>query len=162
MPKLERRLRSQFQTRHDWHSCRVYRSTNQSIPTGVWTAISFDTVRWDTSPEVTRKIWMVANPTRLTCRRAGPAYQISGTIEWDLNATGERAVGIRLNGATYLARELEMATVGNYANEMAISTLYELAVGDFVELMVFQTRGVALNIVSSGNYSPEFMMARVG
>ena len=41
-------------------------------------------------------------------------------------------------------------------------TLYELAVNDYVELVVYQSSGGALNVVSSGNHSPEFMMVYQG
>ncbi|GAI45580.1 unnamed protein product, partial [marine sediment metagenome] len=42
------------------------------------------------------------------------------------------------------------------------STIYDLSVGDYVELLAFQTSGDVLDVSYAGNYSPEFMMHRIG
>ena len=44
---------------------------------------------------------------------------------------------------------------------MVISTFYDLAVNDYVEVQVHQTSGGALDIDKSNNYTPEFMMVKV-
>ena len=44
---------------------------------------------------------------------------------------------------------------------MIISTLYSLAVNEYVELVAFQDSGVSLNALTAANYSPEFSMVRV-
>jgi hypothetical protein len=42
-----------------------------------------------------------------------------------------------------------------------VATRYPLVVNDYVEAVVRQTSGGALNVLALGNQSPEFMMARV-
>src|SRR5215831_3773414 len=54
-------------------SVRIGRSTAQSIPNNVWTAISFDTVFYDKGPAAH---WVAGSPTRLTCQVAG-TYVVS-------------------------------------------------------------------------------------
>src|SRR5215831_9190550 len=76
-------------------SVRVYRSTQQNIPTGTWTTISFDNVRWDRGPAVH---WNVNQPTRLTCQVAG-TYMVSFMGQFTLAAGGGyRVSGIQVNG----------------------------------------------------------------
>lgn len=42
-----------------------------------------------------------------------------------------------------------------------ITTLYDLGVDDYIEVMVYQTSGGALNVEKTAQYSPEFMMVKV-
>jgi len=42
--------------------------------------------------------------------------------------------------------------------EMSISSIYKLAITDYVEVRVYQNSGGNLNINASGNRSPEFAM----
>ena len=42
----------------------------------------------------------------------------------------------------------------------SIATIYELAVDDYVELLVRQNSGGALNISTKSNQSPEFSMIK--
>jgi hypothetical protein len=99
------------------------------------------------------------NNSRLICKTAGK-YQINANIAWALNATGVRELGLFLNGTTGIAY---VSVPGSATlSEQSISTLYDLAVNDYVEVSVYQTSGGALNVTASPNYSPEFMMGRIG
>lgn len=135
---------------------RVYRTTGQSIPSATFTAISFDTERYDQDA-----LWDVANPTRLTCTRAG-IYLIVGAVIYATGATGQRQTGIRLNGATFLA-----AVNGGVAVATTIfpchnpTTICQLAVGNYVELVAYQDSGGAVNVAQFDDYSPEFAMHRL-
>lgn len=137
-------------------SARVYHDVDQSIPDSVNTALSFNSERWDTDDIHNT----VTNNNRLTCNTAGK-YLLIGQIVFAINATGNRGIVIRLNGVTSLARAKQVCVAG-VPPALVVSTIYDLSVGDYVELLGFQTSGDVLDVVYSGNYSPEFMMHRIG
>jgi len=140
---------------------RVTHNAAQAITTGTNTALAFNTERFDQAGNTTDTMHdTVTNNSRLTCRYAG-VYQITGNIEWAGNATGDRSVGIRLNGTTFIGQERRVAST-TVTHEQFISTLYAMAVNDYVELIVNQTSGGNLNVSQVANISPEFMMVRVG
>lgn len=137
-------------------AARVYHSVAQSIPNAVATPLAFDSERFDTD-----NIHDTAtNNNRLTCKTAG-TYLISATVAFNANATGTRRAFIKLNGANYIAATTVPAASG-IATRLNLSTLYALRVWDYVECEVFQDSGGALNIESIADYTPEFMMVRVG
>jgi hypothetical protein len=137
---------------------RVYHNANQSITTAVETALALNSERFDN--DVIHDT--VTNNSRLTCKTAGK-YAIGGHIEWAVNATGTRLARIRLNGATFIASsDGPVAGHGTYNIRNNVMTLYDLAVNDYVELMAFQDSGAGLNVLVTGNLSPEFWMQLVG
>lgn len=145
---------------HLMPAVRVFHNAAQSITTGTVTALAFNSERFDTVGGVASNMHdTVTNNSRLTCRYAG-VYQITGMVAWAVNATGFRQAQIRLNGTTIIGSRDEIAASASFGTEMQVTSLYQLAVNDFVELVVQQTSGGALNVNSSANYSPEFMMVR--
>lgn len=140
---------------------RVFHSANQSLTSATLTALAFDSERFDQAGgAASTQHDTVTNNSRLTCRYAG-VYQISGTISFAFNATGVRLARIRVNGTTTVASiQVQAVTSGSNTTDIMISTLYSLAVNDYVELLGFQDSGGALNVAVSGNYSSEFMMVR--
>lgn len=119
---------------------RVYRSTSQSIPFSARTAITFDTIRYDTgvTDAAVDPFFVIGSPTRLTAKAPG-LYQLTGFVEWNVSATGPLAVAIRLNGTGRLLAVVEWASNGDAsASWQAVSTQYELALNDYVELIVLQ------------------------
>lgn len=135
-------------------SVRVYNSGAQSIANATWTALAFDSERFDTDT-----IHDAAANTKLTCKTAGK-YLIVGNMDFATNNTGSRTATIKLNGTTYIALA-KMASVPGTDTPFSISTIYDLAVNDYVEIHVYQDCGGPLNSQAIGNYVPEFMMVRV-
>lgn len=135
---------------------RVYHTANQSIPNGTLTTLAFYAERYDTdgihSPTV--------NNSRLTCKTAGK-YGISVTATWAVNVAGFRSLQLKINGTTVIAIQAEHGLTTE-AGHQELSTIYALAVGEFMEVIAYQTSGVALNVITSANFSPEFMMQRIG
>jgi hypothetical protein len=84
-----------------------------------------------------------------------------GQVAFAQNATGIRGIQIRLNGSTLLASNFVVAFTGASTDVMAV-THYNLAANDYVELLAYQNSGGALNASLGANYSPEFMIARLG
>lgn len=98
----------------------------------------------------------VTNTSRLTVPSGGGGfYEIGGCIEFASNATGRRGIQILLNGATVIAQH-ETANIGAFDHAVTIATVYQLAAGDYVELLGKQASGGALNMLATSAYSPEF------
>jgi len=135
----------------------VYHNAAQSIGNFVTTALAFNSERFDNASLHDT----ATNNSRLTAPVAG-LYQITGCMEWASGAGSLRAIGLRVNGTTIIAVDYSGPIGGGLATAQSISALYKLAAGDYVELVVLQDSGGALNVNASGNYSPEFAMARVG
>jgi hypothetical protein len=138
---------------------RVFHNAAQATTSGVTLALAFNSERFDQAGGVaSTQHDTVTNNSRLTCLYAG-VYSIMGGMGWASSVSGFIAqLQIRLNGATFIAIE-------NYSIDrrvLTINTLYQLAVNDYVELCVVQGTGGAINVTSAGNYTPEFMMVRVG
>lgn len=136
---------------------RVNKSGLQTISTGTATAITFDQERFDSDAFHST----VTNTSRMTIPSGMDGYYlIGGNINWAGGATGIRDIAIRLNGTTYIAYQREEGLDSNDL-PMNITTFYQLAAADYVELYVNQTSGGNLNVFSSANYSPEFWITRV-
>ncbi len=135
---------------------RAYNNANLTIATSVATALPLNSERYDTDNMHNT----AALTTRLTCNTAG-LYVISGAVRFAANATGIREIGIMLNATTNLALQDSHTNSGAFDMIMTVTTEYELVVGDFLELTAFQNTGGNLNVVSTGNFSPEFMAARI-
>ena len=136
---------------------RVYHNANQSIPDATNTALAFNSERADTNTIHDT----VTNNSRLTCQTAG-VYSITASVEFAANATGIRSVGLRLNGTTFLSLQRSPSAGASVTALLSVATMYALAATDYVEVIVSQDSGGALNVLAGGNYSPEFQMSRLG
>ena len=135
---------------------RAYNSGNVTIGTASWTALTFDSERWDTDTIHST----VANTGRLTATTAG-MYLISATITWTANATGNRGIRLMLNGATQIAT-LRFTTIDGANANQTVTTVYQLSATEYVTVEVYQDSGGDLAVVAAGNNSPEFMMQKIG
>jgi hypothetical protein len=128
---------------------KVYRNNNQSIPTFVGTevAISYTTAKYDYYG-----MWNAANPTRLLFPFTG-CYGGGANIILDSNAAGFRTYFIRVNGVTSIANQTVQPS-GASATGINIHWEEEFLAGDYIEVMIRQTSGVALNAVFSNMQSP--------
>ncbi len=136
---------------------RAVRTTAQSIPYNATTAIQFDAADAFDTDAIHDP---VTNNTRLTCVTAGK-YLITGMLSFDAGAGGGREFYIRLGGATIIVAATVVPS-SVYKSAGNISVIYDLAVGNYVELMCYQdqTSAGALN-TSTGSYAPSFSMVRV-
>ena len=148
---------------HYQAAARVYHNVAQNVNNVTETVLAFNSERFDTESNAASTIHdTVTNNSRLTCRTAGK-YQITANIGWDSNNTGIRKLSLRLNGATTIAI-VGQASTGSAMGltSQVISTLYDLAVNDYVEVLAYQDSGGTRLVDVVGNYSPEFMMVCVG
>jgi hypothetical protein len=142
----------------DFAGCLVTATANQSIPNSAYTAITFDSEIYDVSDYHSS----VVNPSRITIPAGGAAYyQIYGLVKWDANATGERLLVLRLNGADLIT--LRRLPVAAFDMTQFFSVVYPLSVTNYVELFVLQSSGGALNSErTAAPYAPFFGVARIG
>lgn len=138
-------------------ACRVHHSAVQSIPNNTETPLLFNSKRYDTDSMHSTSV----NTSRITLNTAG-LYVVSGNIQWAANATGPRQIGIRLNGGTYLAIELDPSAGASIVHQQNVTTVYKFAATNYVELVAYQASGAALNSNAAGNYSPEFSATWIG
>ena len=103
---------------------------------------------------------VTANTGRITINIAGK-YDIDAHINFSPpNATGYREVTIRLNGTTDIAQLREKSRGGNVITVMKVSTIYDLAIGDYVEVYVRHTKGSAQNIANL-NFATNIFLAKL-
>ena len=137
---------------------RVYNSAAQACASGVDTYLTFDSERFDTDSIHSTS----SNTNRLTAPTTG-YYAIAGNVMIQFNSTGARGLGIRVNGTTQIAlSRIGTVTTTSEVTILNIATIYALTAGDYVELGVYQTSGTSLNTVTTGNFSPEFMLHKIG
>lgn len=148
---------------HYQPAVRVFHNTTQAATTAVSLALAFNSERFDQASNASDTMHdTVTNNTRLTCRYAG-VYMIGATISWAASAAGTaRLLFFRLNGATDIGGRSFVPPLNSGGNGQSGVTVYSLAVNDYVEAMAFQDSGGNLNVVSSGNWTPEFWMVRIG
>ena len=135
---------------------RVYHNVAQSIPNLTWTPSAFNSERYDTDNIHDP----VTNNTRLTCKTPGK-YISTGHISFPFHYAGKREIAIRLNAAVLIALH-GITSIIAQADILTVATIYSLALNDYIELIVFQDTGNVLNLLSEGNYSPEFTIQRIG
>ena len=120
-------------------AARVYHSTTQSISNSSDTTFVFDTENFDTDTIHSTS----SNTERLTATTAGK-YVIEAQIEWAASAVGLRIAKLRLNGTTIIAWTT-ITPLSTGTTSMTVSTVYDLAATDYVEVLGNQTSGGALN-----------------
>lgn len=134
---------------------RAFHNAAQSLANNTDVALALNSERWDTDGMHDN----VTNNSRLTCVTAG-LFDILGAVGFADNATGERLAYIRLNGTTIIAMFRHTANQTDL-DELEVSTQYQLAVNDYVELIARQESGIALNAIVNAQRTPEFMMVKV-
>jgi len=133
-------------------SIKVTHNVAQSIASGAVPMLAFNTEIFKVNVAHDN----VVNNSRLICTVAGK-YLIHGKIEYDANVDGSRAVGIKLNTSIDIG---EVNRVPNLIerSRVEVVVIYNLNVGDYVELYPYQTSGGLLNITTNIDFS----MIKVG
>lgn len=131
--------------------CHVFNSALISIPNNVLTAVTFDSEREDTGGCHST----LSNTSRLVAPVAG-IYNLGASISLAANATGIRQAMLRVNGSLVVAEQtLGNAGAGSGTEFMIGGIQWRLAVNDYVELLVLQNSGGALNLQFAASFSPE-------
>lgn len=140
------------------NSPRVYRTTNQSIATGVTPTV----LSWEAVDDTTWNAWVIGSPTLVTAPVTG-RYWASAYVTWAANATGVRTVSILRTSDTATLAAVQDDTLGTAANTMrqvVTTPAFTLTAGDSVYVEVVQTSGGALNVRAdiAGNLAPSFSL----
>lgn len=134
--------------------CRVNRGTDQLIGTSSNVAMQFSAERYDIGD-----FWNSGANTRLTPPAPGK-YRVGGNLRFEANATGVREIFVRINGTTTIGYQ-GATTVSANIQMLNVNTSYDFAAGDYAEIVVFQSSGGNLNIVSVNSYGIEGWMERL-
>ena len=134
--------------------CRVFNSASVAIVTSTPTVLTFDSENFNTD----NNHRTTANPSRLTCQTAG-TYLIGGQVVFATNGNGSRLADIKLNGGNVIASQKTLSATASPAM-VHVVTIYQLSVGDFVELEATQGSGGALNVQAESD-GPVFWMTRL-
>lgn len=139
------------------NSSAVTRVAAQSIGSGVDTAISWDTVKWNNGG-----LWDAGAPTFFTVPADGLWLIVTG-VEWAANAASYRKVNINIfTGGifTTTAQSVQDSanTVAGVTTAQSCSNIAKLVAGQQVQVAVRQVTGAGLNIIG-GNLEMGFLGA---
>lgn len=136
---------------------RVYHNANQSITTATFTQLAFNSERYDTDSIHDN----VTNNSRLTCQTAGK-YLIIGSIYFAAAAGGSRHLAIRLSTGVDIAYMQLAPDASVNVYRATVAAIWDMTVGQYVEVRVYQDTGAGLNVLVNDSNSAEFMMQRIG
>ncbi|HEY8693320.1 MAG TPA: hypothetical protein VIR57_11330 [Chloroflexota bacterium] len=142
-------------------SCRVYRTSAQSIPNGNQTVLSFTTARHDTMSAI-NPMWTVGDPTHLIVRTPG-IYIATACVEFAANGAGERTVAIFDTASNQFFAIEERVPVGADSTDITCSSgPFYVPAASSLQVYVFQNSGAALNVNASAAYTPQLSVAMIG
>jgi hypothetical protein len=130
----------------------------QPIPNNTATAVVWDVDGPGPTFFDTDGMFDIASPTRLTCNTAGK-YLVTGSQEFSsIPPVGSRAVIFRVNGGSFTATQSGVPDPAVSPSVVSLTTsgLYDLAVGDYIEMYVYQNSGGSMDLPVSVGASPLF------
>jgi hypothetical protein len=137
---------------------RVRNTANISVGDGSTTRLTFNA---DVFTSTSGMHSTGTNPGRLIATSSG-VYCITGTVTWAPNATGLRQARILINGSSFASIQTVLSVGGAFNTDQNITTIYRFASsGSYAELEVYQNSGGALDVVSTGDHTPTFAMAKL-
>jgi hypothetical protein len=118
-----------------------------SIPgNGTLTPLKFVSEEFDTADM--HALACVPERSRVTAPRTG-VYQVSAGVVWTNNTTGTRFLGLRVNGNDDLFYAASRVPSLADIPEQSVSTLVRLSANEFVEAVVSQNSGSAIQLDSN-------------
>jgi hypothetical protein len=146
------------------YGCVLIRTATQSINDAADTAVTFPTGSMTEELDSDGFHSGASNTARITVPSGGDGwYMIGANVAFDINATGNRAVWVELNGSAGTGTTIinqNNASFATFANRFTIGAPYLLAAGDYVTLNVRQNSGGALNLLAN-DYSVRFWALRL-
>jgi hypothetical protein len=126
----------------------------QTFTTAVATAVQFGAFDVDTDVDGVGGHDIATNNTRYTARYSG-WYQVAGVVSFAVNGTGDRFAWLMVNGADVNGSLGFTAADATAVTEVACHTKHVfLNVGDYVELIGFQSSGGNLNTAVTTREQP--------
>jgi len=99
------------------------------------------------------------NNSRMKATTAG-TYVILGSVRWASNGTGRRLLYLRYNGSGS-GETVEVDTNQSGAHFMQVTGQHVFTADQYVELLVYQTSGGALDCETNGTVMPGLSMMKV-
>lgn len=150
----------QLGLKYDAPTCRVFNSADISIPDNTFTALTFNSERFDNDTMHSTS----TNTGRITFNTAG-VYVVSFTgLFQNANDYDEVFANIRLNGGSSIVTSTASNDTDTTSNpRLNATTIYKFAVNDYIEACVFQNNAanVSRNLSFENDDSPHFMAAWV-
>lgn len=122
-------------------SAFLYQATSQSIPSGAYTNLTFDTAAIDNWGG-----WSSSDTTRYTVQVAG-VYEVGSVSYWPSGTSAQRIMRVLQNGSQVNGGQSEIpGLTGSYAYTLD-SPICEVkcAVGDYLQVAVYQASGAAIS-----------------
>jgi len=139
---------------------RAYKESNQSITDSSQTAVTYAAEIFDTNSFHDN----VTNNSRFTVPSGQGGYYlcIAQNAYANVAATGSREVSLRKNGSTFMTQtSIPGANIAR-ANCVYVVEVLNLAAGDYVEVLAYQTSGGSLNLIYDASTVSYFSMIKVG
>jgi hypothetical protein len=138
-------------------ACRLWHNAAQATTSGARLALAFNSEEFDTDGMHDT----ATNNSRITINTAG-IYVVHGAVEWAAsNTTGVRQLEIRGNGSDATIYAIQSVDPAAAARQATISLIRKFAVGNYIQLTVFQSSGIGINI-GTGSYTPFFAATWIG
>jgi hypothetical protein len=112
------------------------------MPGNADVTLTFDTERWDTA-----NLHDASAPQRLTIPTAGK-YFVFSHLSWATQCCGSRLVSIVRNGDLVIATDNEQGDPVHHT-ELSVSTVWDFAAGDYVEVHVAQDGALTATIATN-------------
>lgn len=118
--------------------CSLVRTTAQSIPNNTTTLVTWNS-------ELSDDYGLhVANASEITAFEDG-LFEIFASVEFDVNATGQRVLTLKVAGSDTNVRDVSIAN-GSIPITLQVHSLKRVAKGQAIEVSCFQNSGGALDI----------------
>lgn len=135
---------------------RVYSLIDQAIPSEEDTPLIFDTKLFDSDD-----MWGAPHSLGVLWINTPGLYLISATASFEADANGYRGLGLWKTGEVEIAT-VKVRAVATGWTSLTVTTIYWLAVDDYVEVHAFHDVGGGLDVLRIHGYSPHLMVSRLG
>lgn len=125
----------------------VDKTGNQSIANATWTALSFNNELYDDAAIHDN----VVNNSRLTVPLGWTRVKLYMAVDWANNSSGIRLTATWKNGAAFVGEALARKRAINNTETPTNTPPLVVVGGDYFEMMVYQNRGAALNVLGASN-----------
>lgn len=138
-------------------SCRVRRSSNQSISNNTYSVIYFTSEDWDDNDFHSNS----SSPSRITIPEDGK-YMFGTSIFWASRAAGMRRMWIGLGvDSSFLCGASDIFDAGSGTCMLSCSGIYSFEAGDYIRVIVWQNSGSSLDIEAQ-DAMPNFWIMKIG
>lgn len=128
-------------------AARGYKAADQSIPNASWTIFAIDNTSFDIQSEInTTTHRFVAKKAGIYLAAAGMAFHSNQVV-----ADKMYGMGITLNGNFKVNSYLHSSHVGFMS--CTCTEILQMAVGDWLDLRIFQSSGAAKNVMGTIEYT---------